>query len=164
MMLAYGLGRIGCHVAGDGDWGIRSYLANKPGFFPDWAWSYRYPHNVNEMDPNILIPGCEGKYCNQLEFGVYPTALYEVIICLILFGIIWSVRKKFKIPGTLFAFYLMLNGIERFFIEKIRVNTRIPIFGLYPTQAEVISSLLFLSGLIIWIVLVRRAKKQQIST
>jgi prolipoprotein diacylglyceryltransferase len=67
-------------------------------------------------------------------------------------------RKKFKVPGTLFGLYLMLNGLERFLIEKIRVNIRLDIFGLHPTQAEVISALLFLSGLVIWIVLKRKAK------
>lgn len=156
LMLAYSIGRIGCHVAGDGDWGIRSYLAGKPGFLPDWLWSYNYPHNVNEA--GIPIPGCtEPKYCNQLEFGVYPTALYEVLACFLIFLLIWSLRKRFKVPGTLFAFYLMLNGIERFLVEKIRVNNRLDIFGFHPTQAELISSLLILGGLLLWIVLIRRA-------
>jgi prolipoprotein diacylglyceryltransferase len=52
----------------------------------------------------------------------------------------------------------MLNGLERFFIEKIRVNTRLNLFGFQPTQAEVISTLLFLTGLAIWIALYRKAK------
>jgi prolipoprotein diacylglyceryl transferase len=159
MMLAYSLGRIGCQVSGDGDWGIESNLANKPGFLPDWMWSYRYPHNVNEFGE--LIPGCDGKYCMQLPHGVYPTPFYEIVACFILFLIIWSLRKKFRIPGTLFGLYLMLNGLERFFIEKIRVNTRLDWFPFQPTQAEVISALLFLSGLAIWIVLARRAKSQK---
>jgi prolipoprotein diacylglyceryltransferase len=55
--------------------------------------------------------------------------------------------------GTLFALYLVLNGIERFFIEKIRVNNRLDIFGLHPTQAEVISLGLIIVGAIIWIFL-----------
>lgn len=152
LMLAYSVGRIGCQVAGDGDWGINSNLANKPGFLPDWMWSYHYPHNVNEV--GVKIAGCmDAKYCNQLEFGVYPTPFYEVIACFILFLILWSVRKKLKVPGTLFALYLMFNGIERFFIEKIRVNNRLDLFGFHPTQAEVISTLLFVSGLVIWIFL-----------
>jgi prolipoprotein diacylglyceryltransferase len=50
----------------------------------------------------------------------------------------------------------MLNGMERFFIEKIRVNSRLDIFGFQPTQAEVISTLLFLAGLILWIVLKKK--------
>jgi prolipoprotein diacylglyceryltransferase len=120
-------------------------------------WSYNYPHNVN--GDGVPIPGClDAKYCNQLPHGVYPTPFYETVVCLILFVILWSVRKKLKIPGLLFALYLMLNGIERFFIEKIRVNNRLEFFGIHPTQAEVISSLLFISGLILWIWLRRRAR------
>lgn len=156
LMLAYGLGRIGCQVAGDGDWGIENTNPKPFDWLPDWMWSYTYPHNVNEA--GIKIAGCtESKYCNELPVGVYPTPFYEIIVCLLLFVLIWSVRKKFRIPGTLFAFYLMLNGIERFFIEKIRVNTRLDIFGFHPTQAEVISTLLFLAGATLWIVLKRRA-------
>jgi len=71
--------------------------------------------------------------------------------------LLWSVRKKLKTPGTVFALYLMLNGLERFFIEKIRVNTKLDIFGFHPTQAEVISTLLFIAGLVLWIFLKRKA-------
>lgn len=158
LMIGYSIGRIGCQIAGDGDWGIRSDLSQKPGFLPDWFWSYRFPHNVNES--GSPIPGCTDiKYCNQLDFGVYPTPLYEVIVCFILFLIIWALRKKLKTPGTTFALYLILNGLERFSIEKIRVNNRMSFLGFNPTQAEVISSLLFLSGLGIWIYLARKQKK-----
>ncbi|MFM2139157.1 MAG: hypothetical protein RJA57_1464 [Bacteroidota bacterium] len=151
LMLAYGIGRIGCQVAGDGDWGIRSDLSAKPGFLPDWMWSFTYPHNVNEA--GVPIPGCEDlKYCNQLEFGVYPTPLYEAIACIALFFVIWVLRKRLKTPGTVFALYLILNGFERFWVEKIRVNNRLDILGFQPTQAEVISTLLFLTGIGIWIV------------
>ncbi|HRG92309.1 MAG TPA: prolipoprotein diacylglyceryl transferase [Chitinophagaceae bacterium] len=161
LMIGYSIGRIGCQVAGDGDWGIRSDLAQKPGFLPDWFWSYRFPHNVNEA--GIPIPGCTDlKYCNQLEFGVYPTPLYEVIACFILFLILWSVRKRLKTPGTIFALYLIFNGLERFLIEKIRVNNKMSFLGFNPTQAEVISSLLLLSGIILWIFLTQKAKKAKI--
>jgi phosphatidylglycerol---prolipoprotein diacylglyceryl transferase len=156
MMLAYSLGRIGCQISGDGDWGIVNKSPKPFNWLPDWMWSYTYPHNVNEAGEPIT--GCVGKYCNELPAGVFPTSLYEIIGCFILFLIIWSVRKRFTIPGTLFAFYLILNGLERFFIEKIRVNVRLDIFG-HPTQAELISSLLFFCGIILWIVLKRRAKK-----
>lgn len=156
LMLAYGVGRIGCQVAGDGDWGIPNIKPNPISWLPDWMWSYNYPHNVNES--GTAIPGCVGKYCNELNPPVYPTPFYEVIMGLLLFALLWSVRKKLKVPGTLFALYLMVNGLERFLIEKIRVNTRLDIFGFHPTQAEVISSLLFLSGATLWILLNRRAK------
>ncbi|HEX5653704.1 MAG TPA: prolipoprotein diacylglyceryl transferase family protein [Chitinophagaceae bacterium] len=159
LMLAYAIGRIGCQVAGDGDWGVNN-VSDKPfSWLPDWMWSYTYPHNVNEVGQPI--PGCTGKYCNELPVGVYPTPFYETIVCLVLFLVLWSVRKRLKIPGTLFALYLMLNGLERFFIEKIRVNTRINLFGFQPTQAEVISTLLFLSGLVLWIVLKKNAASRK---
>jgi prolipoprotein diacylglyceryltransferase len=123
-------------------------------------WSYKYPHNVNEM--GVPIPGCtDTQFCNQLEVGAYPTPFYETVICFILFLLLWSLRKRLKIPGTLFALYLMLNGLERFFIEKIRVNSTLNFFGLQITQAELISGLLFITGLILWIWLFRRAKNKK---
>jgi phosphatidylglycerol---prolipoprotein diacylglyceryl transferase len=156
LMLAYSVGRIGCQVAGDGDWGINNIKPKPFSWLPDWMWSYTYPHNVaRQGNP---IPGCADKFCFELSPPVYPTPFYETIVCLVLFFIIWSFRKRLKIPGTLFALYLMLNGLERFFIEKIRVNNRISIFGFQPTQAEVISTLLFISGVVIWIVLYQRSK------
>ena len=163
MMLAYGIGRMGCHIAGDGDWGIVNNNPKPFSWLPDWAWSYNYPHNVNEV--GVRIPGCtDTKFCNELPEGVYPTSLYEVIACILLFLLLWALRKRLKLPGMLFALYLMLNGIERFLIEKIRVNTRLNIFGFQPTQAEVISTILFLSGLIIMIYLVRRQKLRKTET
>ncbi|PZR25466.1 MAG: diacylglyceryl transferase [Citrobacter freundii] len=156
LMLAYGTGRIGCQVAGDGDWGIENLNPKPFSWLPDWMWAYTYPNNVNEAGRQI--PGCVGKYCNELPVPVYPTPFYEVIMGILLFVLLWSVRKRLKIPGTLFALYLMVNGVERFLIEKIRVNTHLDLLGFHPTQAEVISTLLFLAGLVLWIVLNRRAK------
>ncbi|HEX4877130.1 MAG TPA: prolipoprotein diacylglyceryl transferase [Chitinophagaceae bacterium] len=162
MMIAYAVGRIGCQVSGDGDWGIENVKPKPFSWLPDWMWAYKYPHNVNEI--GVKIQGCtDTRFCNELPVAVYPTPLYEIIVCFILFGIIWAVRKRLKVPGTLFALYLMFNGLERFFIEKIRVNTRLNIFGFQPTQAEVISTFLFLSGLAIWIVLSQQAKKANIA-
>jgi phosphatidylglycerol---prolipoprotein diacylglyceryl transferase len=158
LMIAYAVGRIGCQVSGDGDWGIVNTRPKPFTWLPDWMWAYKYPNNVARMDQNNPIPGCEGKFCFELPQPVFPTPFYETVICLILFFVIWSLRKKLKIPGTLFALYLMLNGLERFFIEKIRVNNRIDSLLFRPTQAEVISTLLFLGGLVIWVVLYRKSK------
>ncbi|MFH1005640.1 MAG: prolipoprotein diacylglyceryl transferase family protein [Bacteroidota bacterium] len=146
LMLAYGVGRIGCQIAGDGDWGIEN-LSPKPNalsFLPDWAWAYNYPHNVN--NDGIPIPNCIEKYCSALEHPVFPTPFYEFVICIVLFFLLWSFRKKFFIPGMMFSVYFLLNGIERFFIEKIRINNEYDIFGLHITQAEIISLLLIIFG------------------
>ncbi|MGB2279139.1 MAG: prolipoprotein diacylglyceryl transferase, partial [Flavobacteriales bacterium] len=77
LMLAYGIGRMGCHFSGDGDWGITN-LAPKPewlSFLPDWAWAYTYPHNV--INAGVPIEGCVGPYCNELLHPVFPTPIYE---------------------------------------------------------------------------------------
>ena len=161
LMLAYGIGRIGCQMSGDGDWGITN-LSNKPewlSLFPDWVWSYNFPNNV--INAGVYIEGCTGRFCSVLPQPVWPTALYEVIMCLILFGILWLIRKKIKISGLLFCFYLIMNGIERFFIEKIRVNTEYNILGGI-TQAEIISFLLILSGVIFSIILLNQKRKLKI--
>lgn len=147
LMLAYGIGRIGCQIAGDGDWGIENFSTKPSWFFlPDWAWSYTYPHNVN--NEGVLMPDCTGKFCSVLENPVFPTPLWEAIACIALFFIMWSVRKKFTTPGVMFSVYLILNGIERFFIEKIRINNKYDIFGMHVTQAEIIATLLFILGII----------------
>jgi len=145
MMLAYSVGRIGCHMSGDGDWGIPNLNPKPLSWLPDWLWAYTYPNNVaNEGNP---IAGCVGRFCNELPQPVYPTPIYEVIVCFILFLILWKIRDRIKSPGTMFGIYLMLNGLERFFVELIRVNTKYNVAGIQFTQAELISSILFLSGL-----------------
>lgn len=147
LMLAYGVGRIGCHASGDGDWGIVNTHA-KPdflSFLPDWMWAFKYPHNVNQ--DGVPIPGCEGRYCFELPEAVWPTPFYEAVLGITLFFVLWSIRKRIKIPGLLFSIYLVINGIERFAIEKIRVNNEYHLFGMSITQAEIISALLILAGL-----------------
>lgn len=161
LMLAYGTGRIGCHVAGDGDWGIVN-LSQKPSWFflPDWAWAYTYPHNVNSV--GIPIENCEGKFCSVLEHPVFPTPLYEATICIGLFFVLWSVRKRITIPGVMFSLYLTLNGVERFFIERIRVNNKYHIFGMQITQAEIIAVALVILG-ITGIIYFRNLHKKDVS-
>jgi prolipoprotein diacylglyceryltransferase len=153
MMLAYSLGRIGCQMAGDGDWGIDN-AAPKPGWLswaPDWMWAFKYPHNVSSM--GSPIPGCFdkagkiGKYCYELKIPVFPTPFYETIVCGLLFIFLWSIRKKISSPGLLFGIYLILTGAERFFIELIRVNTKYHVAGVAFTQAEMISIILIISGI-----------------
>ncbi|MEP6617144.1 MAG: prolipoprotein diacylglyceryl transferase family protein [Ginsengibacter sp.] len=214
LMIAYAIGRIGCQVSGDGDWGIynSAYIADQPGhvvpaspeqfnrklqanagyflegrvlnpdstssavtdrhydelskvpsksfrgpsFLPVWLFAYTYPHNVNE--DGVLLPDCNDKYCRVLPQPVFPTSLYETTVCLLFFLLLWSIRKKIIIPGVLFGIYLMLNGVERFFVELIRVNAVYSLFGYHPTQAELVSVLLFIAGFVIVLIQNSRAK------
>ena len=137
-MMGYAVGRIGCQLSGDGDWGIVN-MAESPSwwFLPEWLWAYDYPQNV--LMRGVPIEGCEGIYCNRLRQPVFPTPVYETVLSLIIFGMLWIWRKKVKVAGMIFFIYLLLSSIERYYIEKIRVNDKIYMLGMELTQAEIIS-------------------------
>ena len=192
MLLAYAVGRIGCQVAGDGDWGIynSAYITDvndgkavlaKPGeyeaqlnkystyfldgdrkstsladvphknikapsFLPVWMFAYSYPQNVNK--DGIKIISLTEEHDRALPIPVFPTPFYETVISAFLFLILWSVRKRIKIAGMMTGFYMLANGLERFMIEKIRVNNQIPFLGFHLSQAEIISFCLMIAGLL----------------
>jgi phosphatidylglycerol---prolipoprotein diacylglyceryl transferase len=192
MMIAYAVGRLGCQVSGDGDWGIMNsaYVSQPDGaiapasldqyqialqsharFYmeelhldslsqahhatvksfaglPDWFLAYNYPHNV--LSAGTPLADCAGKYCNYLPVPVFPTPLYEFLACTLLFFVLWFLRKRVVLAGRLAAIYLVFNGVERFFIEKIRINTTYNILGFHPTQAEIISVLLIIAGFVLY--------------
>ncbi len=182
MPIAYAVGRIGCQVSGDGCWGVYNEAFADPGtipaaayqlghtasfapphwlsFLPDWLWAYNYPHNI--INEGILIPGCEGSAwanCHILPAPVFPTPFYETILMTLVFVFLFSIRKKIKIPGLLFTIYFILAGFERFFIERIRVNNLYEVFGYKFTQAEFLSTLMIISGIIVLFILLRRKDK-----
>lgn len=176
IMLAYGLGRLGCHFSGDGDWGIynTAYVANPdgtmraaaaadskyalhmigntphahvtaPSWLPDWIYGMVYPHNVGHE--GMPIQGCVGEYCNVLPVSVFPTAIYEAITCVLLFCVLWALRKRFTRTLQMFGTYLIFAGVERFLVEKIRVNYKYDWGFMHPTQAEILSVVLILTGI-----------------
>jgi prolipoprotein diacylglyceryl transferase len=164
IMLAYGVGRIGCMVSGDGCWGIEN-LNPKPEWLvwlPDWLWAFDFPHNV--INEGVPIPNCNGDYCHVLKNPVYPTPIYETTISLLWFGLLMFLRTRLKTPGILFSIFLILNGIERFFIEKIRVNNKMDFLGMKITQAEIISTCLVIIGLIGLWYFTRYYKKKKTKT
>jgi phosphatidylglycerol:prolipoprotein diacylglycerol transferase len=134
MILGYGIGRLGCQVAGDGDWGTAAELALKPSWVPDWLWAQTYEGNIAGI---VISPP-----------GVYPTPIYEALMALAIFLVLWTLRSHDNRPGYLFSLYLLLSGFERLLIEKIRINVRYDLLGAYITQAEAISLLLIVAGFI----------------
>jgi prolipoprotein diacylglyceryltransferase len=171
LMLGYGVGRIGCQVSGDGDWGIPNPnpMPEWLSWLPDWMWSYQFPNNVNGVfgerlagytgrliGPGDPWPSFAG-YGTYLDPGVFPTAFYETVMATIIFVFLWLMRKRFKTAGTLFALYCMFNGAERFLIEKIRVNAVIELGSIHFTQAELISTITFFGGAILLGVLRRKS-------
>ncbi len=162
LMISYGTGRLGCHFSGDGDWGITNTAA-KPDWIPQFLWSYDYPHNVVNESPGNLIEGCTYDYCNVLAEAVYPTPLYEFIMAAAIFGLLWGLRKRIKTVGLIFFIYVFLNGVERFVIEKIRVNDKYDwFFNL--TQAEMIALGLMIIGIIGGIIVSQRKNNLEPAT
>lgn len=146
LVVGYAVGRIGCQLSGDGDWGIVNLNPTPDWWFlPEWIWAFDFPHNV--LNEGVPIEGCTWKYCHRLPEPVYPTSFYETMMGAMMLGILWVLRRRVRIPGMLFFIYLLLISTERYFIEKIRVNEKYDVLGMQWTQAEAISVLLFLVGL-----------------
>jgi len=130
LALAYGVGRIGCHVAGDGDWGAVT----------DVPWGVAYTNAiVGWADPNTGIPYPPGA-------RVHPTPIYEFLLGALVFAILWMVRKKNLAPGTLAWLYLILAGLSRFVVEFWRIN---PAVGFGLSEAQWFSIALMLIGSIL---------------
>lgn len=202
IMIAYAVGRIGCQVAGDGDWGVfnSAYVSDEvgdvtlasgddfknslsanasyfttgsvinekgisenvtdrtygtlenvpsrywkgPSFLPNWMFAYSFPQNVN--DDGIVMPGITDEHNRVLPQPVIPTSFYETVICGLMFLLMWLLRRKIKIPLLMFGFYLVLNGLERFFIETVRVNKVYDTGGYNLSQAEIIALWLIAAG------------------
>ncbi len=119
LLLGYGIGRIGCLLSGDGDYGPPSEL----------PWALAFP---NGTVPTIV--------------PVHPTPIYETIMSWIAFGILWTQRRRFvKNPGVLFGASLTLMGVERFIAEFWRINPKV----LASMSAAQVSSIaLFIFGII----------------
>ncbi len=166
MILAMGTGRLGCHLSGDGDWGIQAAAQPDWWFLPDWLWSMDYPRNVNMgrtgvqegmIPPDPVSIDCDGcKYHFKLGYKVYPTSVYEFFMYTGTFAFLMFMRKKILIPGFLFFLYMSIYGVERWLIEKIRVND---IFWMGLTQAELISIGFFTIGLFGMGILYARSRK-----
>jgi phosphatidylglycerol:prolipoprotein diacylglycerol transferase len=117
----YAIGRIGCQLAGDGDYGIAW----------DGPWAMAYPDGT--------VPTTE---------EVHPTPVYETLVMGTVAVLLWRWRHRWR-PGTLFALWLVLAGVERFLIEFIRRNDDV-VAGL--TQPQLISiAMVALGGAFLWL-------------
>lgn len=133
--LGYGIARIGCHLSGDGDYGI---LTNGT----MWEFiGYSYSNGTVPTPPGVLA---------------HPTSVYEFIIAIFIFLYLWKIRKGMKFDGELFFVYLLLSGIARLLIEIIRLNPDV-IWGL--SQAQLISVGLIIFSSMMLIIMHGRQKR-----
>ena len=116
--MGYGIGRIGCLISGDGDYGIPTSLP--------WGMSF----------PNGIVPTTE---------RVHPTPIYEFLAAALIAWILWRLGarclKTHAPNGIIFAAYLVLTGIARFLVEIIRINPR-SFYGLTNAQAASVVSVI----------------------
>jgi len=118
--IGYAFGRLGCFLAGDGDYG-------KPTNLP---WGMSFPHG--------LVPTMQ---------RVHPTPIYEIAGAVFLFYLLRNIATRDVSAGTVFAVYLIGSGLFRFAVEFIRINPPF-LFGL--TEAQVISLVsIFVGGVLL---------------
>lgn len=116
--IGYGIGRIGCLISGDGDYGTPTSLP--------WGMSF----------PNGLVPTTE---------RVHPTPIYEFLAAAMIFWILWKLGANWmrnpRATGNIFAVYLLLSGVARFLVEFIRLNPR-SFFGMTNAQTAALAGIL----------------------
>ena len=128
LALGYAIGRIGCQVSGDGDYGIRSSL----------PWAMGYPHGTVPTPPGVKVQ---------------PTPIYETVtMCLLAWGL-WQLRDRVR-PGVVFALYLFLSGLERLLVEFVRRNAEV-FAGLTAPQLESVA-LMVIGTVWLWLMTRRR--------
>jgi phosphatidylglycerol---prolipoprotein diacylglyceryl transferase len=126
LALGYAIGRIGCQVSGDGDYGIRSTL----------PWAMGYPHGTVPTPPGVRVQ---------------PTPIYETLAMGMVAYLLWRLRDRVR-PGVVVALYLVLSGLERFLVEFVRRNNEV-LAGLTTPQLE---SLGLLAIGLVWLAVLLR--------
>ena len=129
LTLGYAIGRIGCQVSGDGDYGIRSSL----------PWAMGYPHGTVPTPPGVKVQ---------------PTPIYETVTMCLLAYALWRLRDRVR-PGVIFGLYLIGSGLERLLVEFVRRNKEV-LVGLTQPQLESLV-LIAIGGAWLW-VLARRGR------
>jgi len=127
LALGYAIGRIGCQVSGDGDYGIPSKL----------PWAMGYPHGTVPTPPGVTVQ---------------PTPIYETLVMGLLAYFLWKLRDRVR-PGVVLGLYLVLSGLERLLVEFIRRNKEV-LWGLTAPQLESIA--LAIVGAALLLILHRR--------
>lgn len=126
LALGYAIGRVGCQISGDGDYGKES----------DLPWAMGYPNGTVPTDPGV---------------EVHPTPIYETLSMGLVAWLLWRYRDRVR-PGILFAWYLVASGLERFLVEFVRRNEETAL-GLTTPQLESVA--IFAAG-VVWLAVASR--------
>jgi prolipoprotein diacylglyceryl transferase len=134
--VGYAIGRIGCLLSGDGDYGVPTSL----------PWGMSFPNGVVPTGPVCVERGLPP------DCHVHPTPLYELFAWLAIATFLWHMGTKAlrgpKVKGEIFANYLILTGVARFAVEIIRINPR-SFLGMSNAQTASVVSIL-LGAVLLW--------------
>lgn len=140
LAIAYATGRVGCFLVGD-DYGLPTHawfgIAFPKGSPPSTAGYFR--------SLGVHLPATVP---NDAVLAVHPTQLYEIALGLIIFAILWKLSRRTMAPGRLFAVFMVLYAIERFFIEFVRAKGDRYVLGL--STSQVASIVLILLAAYVW--------------
>lgn len=144
LAIGYGIARIGCHLSGDGDYGL------PVSEFMSWVpWGTDYSNGT--LPPSIAFRGTDlaAKFGGVVPDNTlcHPTPMYELVFGVLIFWFLWRKRTIFKGDGKLFGLYLVLAGAARLLVEFIRLNPRY-VLGL--SEAQLISVVLIGIGLFLY--------------
>jgi phosphatidylglycerol:prolipoprotein diacylglycerol transferase len=118
LAIGQAIGRIGCQLSGDGDWGLPSTV----------PWAMSYPKAIVGWNSDTVLK-LDDHY--RLVSGyfpgvrVHPAPIYETILYVGVFAILWSMRKTSHPAGRVMYWYLLLGGAARFIVEFWRINPRV---------------------------------------
>ena len=168
LILAYGVGRVGCHLSGDGDYGrptslpwgtiyaegtakptmmLEDYFRREPAARAEWQYD----------SLRVMIAGRDKMGHIYTEFDartpLHPTPIYELLMGVAGFFVLLAIEKRPLIPGQLFMAYLMLSSTFRFAVEFLRLQPRIAV-GL--SEAQIFSVALFILGAAGYVIISRR--------
>jgi len=143
--VGYAIGRIGCLLSGDGDYGVPTPL----------PWGMSFPNGLvpttGTWDPESHSGVCL-KYGLPENCTVHPTPIYEFLIWLVIAAFLWRLGNRALrgagSAGEVFCGYLILTGVARFLIEFIRINPP-SFFGLSNAQAASLVSIL-IGVILLW--------------
>jgi phosphatidylglycerol---prolipoprotein diacylglyceryl transferase len=136
LALGQAIGRIGCQLSGDGDWGLPSKL----------PWAMAYPRAIVGWNAQtVLTLDGHGNLISGFYPGVrvHPAPIYETILYLGVFAVLWSLRRRIQVSGRIFYLYLILAGLCRFLVEFVRINPRV-VLGL--SEAQLIAIAMMVIG------------------
>jgi phosphatidylglycerol:prolipoprotein diacylglycerol transferase len=118
LAIGQAIGRIGCQLSGDGDWGLPSTL----------PWAMSYPKAIVGWNSDTVLKLDEHYRLVSGYFPgvrVHPAPIYETILYVGVFTILWSMRKTSHPAGRIMYWYLLLGGAARFIVEFWRINPRV---------------------------------------